>query len=268
MSEELQAVSNDAPLEGVSNAPEVTAEVKPEEKAKTGDPRLDDPWPESARNAVNRREKALAKERAQLAQYRRELNELRAAQEKAAKDAGQPKEPNENDFDTYGDYLKAVAKFRPQEKPQETVDPKTIHEQALQQARVQMHYEQRKQAVIPAIEKAMTEHPELAQLEEEFADVIDSAPEPVLLAFLDSENPAAAFYALAKEGKLEQLAHMPPTQMAYAIAQAELRGTQMMKASKVSKAPTPIQGVKGASSGSRSLGDFKNVDDVMKWVKS
>lgn len=280
MSVENQAGSDAAPSESVvqteapiTEGPQEGVNDAAQEKQKTGNPKIDDPWPESARNKVNRLNKQLAERSAREKDLARKLAQYEAAQEKAAKETSAPKEPNENDFDNYGDYLKAVAKYRPQEQPkQDAVDPKKIEEQAIQQARVQMHREQRMAEVAKQAEAIIKDHPEVAQLGDEYADVLDAMPGHVDMMFLNLDNAPAAFYALAKDGNFEtvvqQLAQTDPVQAANFLIKAQTRGEQMMKASKVSKAPPPISGVKGNSSGIKGMPDGKSVDDVMKWVRS
>jgi len=257
MSVENQAGSDAAPSESVVQteapieSPQEGVNDAAQEKQKTGNPKIDDPWPESARNKVNRLNKQLAERSARERDLAKKLANYEAAQEKATRETGAPKQPHVDDYDNFGDYLEAVAKFRPQERPQETVDPKKLEEQAYATAKETVHYEQRVNHVAQQAQKAMAESPELQQLFADNEDILDLYPPQIEKVFLDADNAPAAFYALAKEGKLDLLAQMNPTQAAYTIAQAQIRGEQMMKAAKVSKAPPPIQGAKGASSGGK-----------------
>lgn len=268
MSEEL-AGQEAAQSESVPESTVVTETTEPtegKEPEKTGDPKVDDPWPKSARNAMSRRDKQLGRYKEQLSAYDKRIADMqKQIEEFTQKSRPENKEPREEDFENYGDFLKAVAKYKPQE-PKEQVDPKKIQEQAFHQARQQLYYNQRVEAVAQQAQKAMQEVPGLEQMLEEHSDVLDTFPPAVEMAFLEAENAPMAFLALAREGKLESLAHMTPTQAAYTIAQAQIRGEQMAKASKVSKAPTPISGAKGVSPGIKGLPDLKTVDEVMNWV--
>lgn len=257
---EVEAGSNAAPLESVvdtqniEQSEEVTNQQS--EAQKTGNPKIDDPWPDSARNKVGLliKQNTRLKERSnhEITQLRRELEQFRAAQQK---ETPKIEEPKEDDFDNYGDYLKAVARYKPQEQHQ--VDPKKIHEQAFQQAQEKFYYDQKVQQVATQAQKAMQEYPELEGLLEEHSDILDAYPPAIEMAFLEAENAPAAFYALAKEGRLEQLAHMSPIQAARVIAQAEARGEQMLKAGKVSKAPAPIQGARPNAASAKPLNQMK-----------
>lgn len=265
MTEELNAGGDAAQVETVVQE---TAEVvenqtkEPPKEEKSGDPKLDDPWPKSARNKISRLEGAVRKKDAIYHQTTQRLAEL----EKQLQELTKPKstEPKEEDFETYGDYLKAVAKHRPEGKP-EQVDPKKIQEQAFQQAQQQLYYQQRESAVVEQTQKAMQEIPGFEQMFQEHSDILDSFPPAIEMAFLEADNAPLAFYALAKEGKLEHIAQMTPTRAAYEIAAAQIRGEQMLKGPKVSSAPQPIKGSKGTSGGSKPLTEM-STDELLKWA--
>lgn len=260
--EEIENAGSDAAqLDAVAET-EVTDTQAPEgeveeTKEKTGNPKIDDPWPKSARNALTRRDR-------QIGQLRAELNELRKSQQAAQPKPEAPKEPKEGDFDNYGDYLKALAQHRPQQ--QEQPDIAKLQEQARQEAMQQHHYDTRVEQVSQQALKAVQEVPELQTMLQEFSDVLDTFPPAIEMAFLEADNAPMAFYALAKEGRLEQLAHMNPYQAAMVIAQAQVRGEQMAKASKVSKAPQPIRGARGSAPGSRSVENM-SADDLLKSIR-
>lgn len=249
MSTELEAPVTEAPQETIvqteATAPEGQEEQKqePVQEAETVESIR-----KKAENRINRLEKSRAKKDWQLQETNKQLAELsRKVQEFEAKQ-NTPKEPSEDDFDNYGDYLKAVARHKPQGQPTEAVDPKKIHEQAFQEAQQQFYIKQRTDFVDTQIDAAKKDIPDFERLEAENEDILAELPQPILMAFLEADNAPMAFYALAKEGKLESLANMTPTRAAMEIASAQIRGEQMAKASKVSKAPTPIQGAKGNSS--------------------
>lgn len=266
MSEELAGTEGAAQEQDVSldtqQSEETVSDVAEEPKEKTGNPKIDDPWPSSARNKVNRLNKQLAKERAEREQFARKLQEFQAAQEK---NSPKSKEPQEEDFDNYGEYLQALARYRPEVKQDQQIDPRQLQQQAFQQAQQELYYNQRVDAVAQQAQKAVQEMPELQNLLEEYSDVLDTYPPEIEMAFLQSENAPMAFYALAKEGKLEQLAFMTPMQAAHEIARAGIRGEQMAKAAKVTKAPTPIKGASGSSPGGKDL-SAKSPRELVDWA--
>lgn len=252
-----QAETPEATNTAVSEAPaQETQEPKPQNEPQEPVETVES-IRKKADNRISRLEKSRAKKDWQLSEQGKQLEALRKEIE-GFKQSNQPKnkEPDENDFDNYGDYLKAVARYKPQQEnqPEKAVDPKKIEEQAYATAKEAVHYEQRVNHVAQQAQKAMAESPELQQLFADNEDILDSFPPQIEKVFLDADNAPAAFYALTKEGKLELLAQMNPTQAAYTIAQAQIRGEQMMKAAKVSKAPAPITGAKGASQSGKPLG--------------
>jgi hypothetical protein len=244
------AVEADAKAQVTDNPAEGEAKAQNDEDNR--------PFPKKAVNAITRRDRQIGKYKSQLTDQGRQLAELNRKLEEISR-SNQPKskEPNENDFDSYGDYLKALASFRPEQgQTEEKVDPKQVQEQAFKQAQQQIYHEQRVEAVAQQAQKAMKEVPGLEQMLDEFSDVLDTFPHAIEMAFLEADNAPMAFYALAKEGKLEQLADMTPTQAAMEIARAQIRGDAMVKAGKVSKAPAPIKGVKPGSPGGKSMDDM------------
>lgn len=88
-------------------------------------------------------------------------------------------------------------------------------------------------------------------------------PEQARVA-LEAEDINLAVYTLQKEGKLEEVAKLPPNQLAAAIAKAEMRGQQYLNQTKqtITNAPTPIKAAKGNSTGGKSL-EKQSVDELM-----
>lgn len=275
MSEDLNAEVNDdlAQEEAVSEENNLDAKQEAENESedkteKTGNPKVDDPWPSSARNKVNRLNKQLAKERAQIEQMRKSLEQFEAAQQEQK--APKSNEPSEDDFDNYGDYLKALARYRPdavQSGGQEKESPEKIREEAFKQAQQQFYMDKRTEAVAQQAQKALQDVPELRNMVEEYSDVLESYPPEIEMAFLQSDNAPMAFYALAREGRLEELAYMNPIQAAHEIARAQIRGEQMVQSARETKAPPPIKGAKPTATGSKSLADM-NIDELLKWSSS
>jgi hypothetical protein len=272
----VTAVPEAAPVAVDPNA--APAEAAPETdlpkdggKPKTGDPRVDDPWPNSARNKVSRLERKLAIERAERAETAKRLQALEAAQQKQASQ-GENKAPAEDDFETYGDFLQAQIlhklKGEQGQGKEKSVDPEQIKQQARQEAQRDLYLKERIEVAGKKIEKAQADIPGFQQLEDQYQDVLDELPDHAKVAFLETDSPELAFYALAKEGKLEQLAHMEPTKAAMEIFRAQIRGETMIREAKVSKAPPPINGVKGASSVTGGISPDSSYEELRKWRNS
>jgi len=231
----VEAQENEDITEGQEEAPQ----EQPEEAFT--------PWPKTAENAVNRLKQ-------QRAKYQSEIQELRTSYQKMESDFQAlknpaPQEPQEDDFENYGDYLKAVAKFGSQ--PNQASEEKPLsREEIYRQVQEETHYNGRAQSMHTQAKKTAQEVPDYAHLHAQYEDVMDNLPEATQKAFLDTDDAPAAFYALAKSGQLEALTSMPPHLAAMAIARAELQGQQLIQSQKQksTNAPAPMTGVKGSSS--------------------
>lgn len=243
----------------VESSTENTEENKATEETTTPEPSEpeDVPFPKKAVNALSRRDKQIGKLQAQLAAERAELAKYREQQAKTPKDNA----PDENAFDNYGEYLKAVARYEAkQELSQTSKQQKEAESAAQEEAWISERSAYASERAVKAVETI----PDYKQLFMENADVLQSLPPHVERAFLEADAPELAFYALAKEGRLEALLNMSPSKAAIEIGRAELRGEALSKAKPVTRAPAPVAGVKGASGTTKTL-DTMNSSELMKW---
>lgn len=240
------------------------------EPANKAAPEVDVPFPKKAINAISRRDKQIGKLRAEAAQAQSELAKYRQQYEPGTQSQqGQkpaPNEPKEDSFDNYGDYLKAVARH---EARQELAKENTNTQQAQMTAQQQQWVAQREEVVENQAIELIQANPELRDLVIEHADVLDDFPPHLQMAFLESDNAALAFVALAKEGKLESLMSMSPARAAMEIGRAIDRGSAMMKAKKITTtAPAPMTPVKGAGPAGKQIDSTSSPDDLMKWLNT
>lgn len=181
-------------------------------------------------------------------------------------------EPNEDDFDKYEDYLKAIAKHHAQnfdnnseDKTQEEVNPDFIRQQALRDVQEQIYFEKRSKIIEEKAQEFVSNTPDYSQIIQENLDILHALPPQIQKVFWDTDNAPAAVYALAKQGKLGDLANKNPYQAGHAIAQAEIRGKDMISQSYVTNAPEPIQGIKAAGESQKSPDRF-TADDIRRWL--
>ena len=254
------------PIENTEEPAEVenTEEVAEEQATKesTEEPKVQEEvaFPKKAVNALSRRDKQIGKLQAQLAAERSELQKLREQAEKSqAADI-----PKEDSFDNYGDYMKAVARH---ELKQESTQEKKEQLEAQELASEQGLVEEQVRNVNEKAEIARNDIPDYQQLFTENADVLQSLPPHIEKVFLEAEEPALAFYALAKEGKLESILDMSPARAAMAIGRAEVRGAELSKAKPVTKAPAPIASLKGAGKTSKTANTM-TPRELLDWVNS
>lgn len=240
-----ETLATETPAEGVETEAteqlEDQAHEQPEQKPETEEA----PFPKKAINALSRRDKMIGRLRAENQRYNQEMAEIRKQLEELRNPA--PQKPDPDKFETYAEYLEALASHREQPKQGGQQDQPMTREQAIKAARRDLMREQSFQSLSQKSAELAKKVPDYAETAEMYGDVMDSLPGEAQEAFAMAENGALAFYTLAKEGTLEGLADLSPMQMAMAIARAETRGQKYLKPTP-SAAPPPVRGVRGASS--------------------
>lgn len=255
-----QAISESTPVEippPVELSQETETTPATEEIAST-EPNVpeDIPFPKKAINALSRRDKQIGKLQAQLAAERAELAKYREQRVKT------PELPSEESFDNYGEYL--AAKHRAEFEQEQSQKTKQDEEKQAK-AQKEQWYVEREGYAIEKAQQAIQNIPDYRQLLVENADIVQSFPEHVTDAFFEADEPALAFLALAKEGKLDSLLNMSPARVALEIGRAELRGEALSKVKPITKTPAPIEALKGTGSSTKSL-ETMNADELLKWL--
>jgi len=254
---ESTAVENQ-PIETINNEITETTEAPKEETSPEPSEPEDVPFPKKAVNALSRRDKQIGKLQAQLAAERAELARFR-------EQSKQTHVPNMDDFENYGDYVKANA-FHEFEQKQSQLQ-KQQEEQA-KTASEQQWYQERISQITTKVHDAFKTIPDYEQLTIENRDILESLPKHVERAFYELDEPTLAFYALAKEGRLEGLASLSPERMAIELGKAEMRGASLSKARPITKAPNPIEGLKGGGNPNKTISAESSAKDLLKWVNT
>lgn len=206
-------------------------------------------FPKKAKNAISNRDKKIAKLRAENQQL---VEQMRQFQSKSQESVKQTDAPKEEDFDNYGDFLKASILHElngNKEKPQE--GQVSAQEQQLMQQKA-MYVQQKQQGIVQKAQEYSKVIPDYQEVFNENAEILDYLPEHVEMAFYESPDAALAFYNLAKNGQLGDLLQANPYQAMGMIAQA----STMPAMPKKQPPPRPLSGVKGAGKASKSLGDM------------
>lgn len=251
------AVANAAPVEDAqtdanvieNEAPE-TAE--PQDKGE-GEQTDREPWPNTAKNAIARRDKQLAKMRSRYDSLESEVRQLREMMQNGGK--AKNAEPSEDQFETYADYLLARAEYRAEQKFNDLSKDKTTPEQAQQD----QWMAQRTDELAKEVQVVSKQIPDLVDTIDEYSDVIDEMPQNLQLMLLHSENPIMATYNLIKTGRLEKLSNLPEALAAAEIMQA----AKYSPVKKISQAPVPTKTPRAAGNGKQSP-DNMSVDEVLK----
>jgi hypothetical protein len=240
------------PVEAESNEEAETSESPPEEVV----------FPKKAVNAISRRDKIIAKERAEKAALAAELEQYRSQIQAKPPQNNQGNAngaPKEDDFDNYGDFLKAEILYNIKQEQAQQQEQLNKKQQDYQR---QIWEEQRTQEIAQKAESHKAEIPDFAQVVEENADYLDDLPEQIQQAFLEADDASLAFYNLAKEGKLEALAAMSPYRAAMEIAMAQSKKPQL---NRVTNAPNPIKSVQGRGSVTKDVSEMSGEELLKKY---
>lgn len=217
-------------------------------------------FPKKAINALAHRDRKIGKLKAETAALRAELEQYRSSQANNQKTSPEQQNngPREEDFDSYGEFLIARAKFELKQEQQGETSKR-------QQAEVDMRKAQwtaeREQVIATKVIEHKKVIPDFETVVNESADIADELPEYIVNAFYEADDGAMAFYNLAKQGKLEELAAMSPYKAAMVIARAQDAPVFQTK----NQAPKPMAPARGTGITSKPLDDLSGKDLLKRW---
>ena len=239
------------------------------DQAETETPK-EDLWPKKAVNALSKAKSQIGKERGIRQELERRLAELEAKLAPQPAKAEQPKTsgmPKEEDFvgKPYGEYLDAVAEYKVEQKLNQKLSERD-------KASAQEQDKQAREERVAVGNQHLDDNGEKAAKDfADFNDVVDKqikgkflAPH-VIEALQEAENPAYALYALAKEGRIDDLNDLHPSRVGAIIDR--MAESAMSKSKPVTKAPTPMKSLTGSSVSAKRLEDA-SPDELRKWLKS
>jgi hypothetical protein len=242
--------------------PESEAEQSPDD-AKPEDEMV--VFPKKAINALAHRDRKIGKLKAETAALRAELDQFRSSQatnqktpntQQAAANNG----PQEDDFDSYGDYLIARAKFELKQEQQGETSKRQAEQVSAQKAQWAAEREQTIASKVVDYKKTV---PDFESVVNEAADIADDFPEYIVDAFYEADDGALAFYNLAKQGKLEALASMSPTRAAMEIAKAQ--GSLPVFQQNQTNTLRPMAPARGTGVTSKPLSDLSEAELLKRW---
>lgn len=223
----------------------------------------DTPFPKKAINALSRRDKQIGKLRAQYEAAQAELTKLREAPASKATPAtdGAPKEA---DFKSYAEYLEARTEYLAEQKIEKRFAEHAAKTTETAKAQQDTQWQnERIASVDKQSEEFAKQFPEVEAMYHDNADLLQSLPATIKRAFLAADNAPLAFYNLAKEGKLADLADMSVEDAKVEIRLAQMATPQKPK----TNAPKPLSASRGSVAASKSL-DAMDGDELLAWVKS
>lgn len=229
-----------------------------------------DKFPKKAVNALNRKDRKINALNAQLRQMEQQMQQFQQLKQQQEKNA--PSEPKMDDFDNWEEFQKAQAKFYHEHfQQQSTQEQMQQREQQMIQQRqmLQQQWTEERAAELDTVADEISKTaPEITQLFNQNEHIIQSFPPHVkqMLLQADAQDACHAFYALAKEGKLEQLSQMPPQFIAVEIGRAADRGAAMLKGKSISKAPAPMSQNRGNGRVSKNV-ESMSADEILNLVR-
>lgn len=248
-------------------------EPNPEQPATENEPEIDpakEPTEKSYLNALAKAKGKATKERFLRQELERRIADLeartKAPEGKTTPDDGRPKEenygPQGKDGKTWGDYARDLASYEAKRMAAEV--NKQTREQASafeRQARIQERVDHAADNSVAAA-KAFAD---FKQVETDNMDALRNLPESIKELFREADNPAYAFYQLAKDGQLDQLEDVSAARAALLIARAEDKALASKKP--VTKAPAPLTSARGTASGEKSLDQY-SPDELRRWMRT
>jgi chromosome segregation ATPase len=276
--ESTEVKSNDVAHEEAVTTPESTESESAEQNESDADTEENTPERQAKKlkNALDRQKK-LARERLRKNnELTYQLEEMKRQLEKVS---GVPdaKEVNQDDYETYSDYIeaKAIAAAEKKMAGGDAEAQKQLIEQQMKQVEAQ-----RQQQLAEIVRETADIFPDFAQVITSQQSQLDALPERLQGVMFALENPAAVAYQLGKEGMIDVLGKMNQDAAVNYILEAQGRARQAMQGQsqqvggdvvqpvqspsvKVSNAPTPMRSAKGAAPTGKSL-DALSPDELQK----
>lgn len=216
-------------------------------------------FPKKAINAISRRDKKIAQRDARIRELEEQLNSVKQPAEPAKN-----QKPDADSYDSFDDYLEALVEWKAASK-QEVQKPQAP-QVTPEQVKEQIYYQQRATYVDNLDAELTTKLPDYEHLKEANADILTSFNVETVKAIYELDNAPLALYALAKEGKLEELANTNPAKAAIMLAKAEAKGEQYLQ-KKVSNAPAPIGGVRAKPNPNQRSLSTMTPEQLLEWAR-
>lgn len=141
---------------------------------------------------------------------------------------------------------------------------------ALEQQKAALKIEQEERIGQETAELVSTNADAKAVLQKNLA-VIQSMPKHIEELLYEVDSPSVAAYALAKEGRLEQVYNMSPQIAVAELVAAQFRGQQYLAQGQkqaVSKAPKPMEASKGTGKVGSTISSKTSPEKILKWLDS
>lgn len=172
--------------------------------------------------------------------------------------------PKEADFDSYPDFLKATIMHEMEQKLQGTQQKQQVDALTHEQAVIR---QQQDEVIGGQVEQLAISSPDFKDVVTKNMAIIDAMPEHISNLVYQIDDAVLGAYALAKEGRLQDLYYMNPQIAAAELLAARYRGNEYIKAStrkvQQSTAPKPISSLRGTRSTTKNI-DSMGPDELVK----
>lgn len=217
----------------------------------------------------------LREERERVAELQRRLDEIQSSakpEPAPENDLGLPPEPKPEDFKSWEEYQSAARAWDRNAAKAEAMAEFTRQSQAqaqAQQAQAQVV------SFVQRVEEAQKSDPELAEVREYIAPVIDHLPQVIQQALVSDENPGALLKALADmapdQRSLVAMAQSNPGRMLMHLGRASATAAAVPNAPapKIAAAAPPVKTVPPAQgrTGARKLSTMPmNASEILKYA--
>lgn len=265
----------DTLVETPSDAPQQEAEsVAADNNAETETPaEVPEEPKESEEDRVKKLSKALERDKRKIgklhaisAQERERADRLeQALAEFSKRFPAEQQTLDENQFDNYGEFIKADTKQTVEKTVDEKIQAfvKQQQEQQNQQAWVNSNIQLRNQEEV----KIKADIPDYDAVVSPHFETIQAMPAHVKMAGLTVPNASIGVYQLVAEDALDDLFYMDFETAKKTVADAVQRGEAALKAKRTTKAPTPIEKSRSAGTATKSL-DRMSAQELMAWARS
>lgn len=176
-------------------------------------------------------------------------------------------EPQEKDFDNYGDFLQAKILYQVKQEMSGNQQQQQTQALTLQQQQIRA---QQDEIIGGQVETLVSENEDFKSVLQNNLQVVDSMPDHISNLVYQIDNAVIGAYALAKEGRLQDLYSMQPQIAASEMIAAVQRGNQYLAQGKQPRkpAPQPMKSLKGTgNAGAKNLANM-SPDQIVNWVNS
>ncbi len=215
------------------------------------------------KKALNKKNRYIDNLRARNRALQAEMQKLKASPNGSVKPP-----PSMDQFESVLDYVKAENAYELDKRLSEQQSQQQLSLLEQQQAAIR---QQQTQAMAQDFAELSSASSEAKAILEQAMPLVGQMPDHLDELFFEIDNAAAAIYALAKEGRLQDVYYMHPHIAAAEIVQAQHRGLQYManatRQVPQKQPPKPLDGLKGRAKTSRDYKDMSPDEIVKTFIK-